>query len=64
MFYESVGLHAEQTKVCLHTSPLLGRIGCAPQALLLWPHNQGRRVRAGEVCDTGEREWEAKAWKT
>ena len=33
------------------------------QTLFLWPHNHRRRVRAGEVCDTGESEWDSKAWK-
>ena len=27
---------------------------CAPHAPLRWPHNQIWRVRAGEVCDSGE----------
>ena len=32
--------------------------------IALWTHNQSRRVRAGEVCDPGESEWEANVWKT
>ena len=27
-------------------------------------HNEMRRVRAGEVCDSVDSAWEAKAWKT
>ena len=37
---------------------------CTSQTLLLWTRNQRRWVRAGEVRDPGESEWEAKRWKT
>ena len=55
--YELIGLVTEHTKVSLHslTPPDSCYMNCcAPQALLLWPHNQRWRVRAGEVCDSGE----------
>ena len=37
---------------------------CASQTLLLWTHNPRRRLRAGEVCDLGTSEREAKTWNT
>ena len=49
---------------CLLTPPYSFHNMCTSETLLRWTHNQRRRVRAGEVCDPGESEWEAKAWKT
>ena len=48
------------------TRQLLGFVvgGPTSQTLLLWTHNQRRRMRAGEVRDPGESERGAKAWKT
>ena len=48
------------------TARIYTLICCATQALLLWPPNQRRRVRAmvgPKVCDTEGSSWETTAWK-
>ena len=68
-FYESVGLRAPYRPHYVdraehhQTAMRSTRICYAPQALLLWPHNQRRWVRA-KVCDTEVSAWETTAWKT
>ena len=60
--YESVGLDIEYRPTKVFSRQLLGIV--ARRKLLLWTHNQRRLVRAGEVCDLGTSEREAKTWKT
>ena len=61
--YESVALNTEHTKVASHSlkPPDSCQDWLSSQTL---PFAHTIRVRAGEVCDTGESELEGKAWKT
>ena len=54
--------HRTDESILLHQR--VSRICCTSQTLLLWTHNERRRVRAGEVRDPGESEREAKVRKT